>query len=706
MPFEALGEAARFGGRKGLVERRRLVGVEIVLDEDDLLGIGEVDVGDLLQDMGVVDGGAPLADLDPPPAFERGEDHEQGGGSVALVLVVVAGWTSRRRDDRRARFDRQLLGRFVEANDGSFWVVRTPVDVEHVLHAGDEVGVGVGRNDPLFLEVRLEDVFFRIRPMVLSLALSTIPSSTTLLQQTQRPMRAPVRRLRAGDGDQLRLRVAVEDFRSRARRIVLPRQHGLEPLLDQALAGARDIVETGLQRLDDLPVGPCRPVLGLIGLQENPCPGRHLHHRTALVQKLFKPRPLLRAQPNHVLLSAAALLARHESPPSPDFCDGGDSRNGLRRNDAQHYGIHDFLRAEPLFASNAANADNELRALVDAAHQVGLYVIFDIVLNHVGDVFAYNGNSTAPFSSTPLPIQWRDAAGTAQPTETDVATIPNPSTDALVWPSELRRNQFFHRQGTPDPNGPDTVGDFDSLKQMVTADPALQGFLIRAYQYVIARYDIDGFRIDTLRYLQGNLPQLFGNSVREFALSIGKKNFFTFGEVLDSSEEADIARFIGRNTTTGSDANSMVGVDAALDYPLFNVLTPTVKGFSAPSAVVAMYNLRKQTEQFILSSHGDASRFFATFLDNHDMKARIRFEQPGNVDEFDDQVTMGVACLYSLPGIPCLYYGTEQGLHGSGSDPAVREALWGIDPTFPQNTSFYLEIQKIAAVRSAQPALR
>ena len=90
------------------------------------------------------------------------------------------------------------------------------------------------------------------------------------------------------------------------------------------------------------------------------------------------------------------------------------------------------------------------------------------------------------------------------------------------------------------------------------------------------------FRIDTLRYLQGNLPQLFGNSVREFALSIGKKNFFTFGEVLDSNEEEDIASFIGRNTTTGDDADSLVGVDAALDYPLFNVLTPTVKGFSRP----------------------------------------------------------------------------------------------------------------------------
>jgi glycosidase len=370
------------------------------------------------------------------------------------------------------------------------------------------------------------------------------------------------------------------------------------------------------------------------------------------------------------------------------------------------YGIHDFLRAEPLFSSSAANADNELRALVDAAHEAGLYVIFDIVLNHVGDVFAYNGNSTAPFSSTPLPIQWRDAGGTAQPTETDVAAISNPSTDAVVWPSELQKNQFFRRQGTPDPNGSDTVGDFDSLKQMATADPALQGFLIRAYQYVIARYDIDGFRIDTLRYLQGDLPQLFGNSMREFALSIGKKNFFTFGEVFDASAEQDIARFIGRNTTTGGDASSMVGVDAALDYPLFFVLTPTVKGFTAPSALVAMYNQRKQIEQYILSSHGDATRFFVTFLDNHDVKARIRFEQPGNVDEFDDQVTMGVACLYSLPGIPCLYYGTEQGLHGSGSDPAVREALWGIDPTFPQNTSLYLGIQTIAAVRNAEPALR
>lgn len=365
------------------------------------------------------------------------------------------------------------------------------------------------------------------------------------------------------------------------------------------------------------------------------------------------------------------------------------------------YGIHDFLHAEPRFATDPANADNELRSLVDAAHEASLFVIFDIVLNHTGDVFAYNSNSEAPHSDTVLAVQWRDAMG--QPQFPDVGAIPNPPLGAVVWPSELQRNQYFRRQGTPDPNGDDTQGDFASLKQMVTADPDLQRFLIRAYQYVIARYDIDGFRIDTLRYLKGGLPRLFGNSIREFALAIGKKNFFTFGEVLDSNAEVDIARFIGRNT---SDASDLVGVDAALDYPLFNTLKPVVKGFASPASIVAMYTTRKTIERDILSTHGDATRFFITFLDNHDMKERIRYVEPGDEDRFNDQVTLGLACLYSLPGIPCIYYGTEQGLHGMGSDPAVREALWGIAPTFPEDSLFYQEIRKIAAVRDEEPALR
>lgn len=219
---------------------------------------------------------------------------------------------------------------------------------------------------------------------------------------------------------------------------------------------------------------------------------------------------------------------------------------------------------------------------------------------------------------------------------------------------------------------------------------------------MIARFDIDGFRIDTLRYLKNNLPLLFGNAIREFALISGKKNFFTFGEVFVGDAEQEIARFIGRTTTGDTDS---VGVDAALDYPLYFDLKPVVKGFAAPSHLVSMYVLRKQVEADVLSSHGDATRYFVTFLDNHDVKERIRYADPANPAQYDDQVTLGVACLFCLPGIPCLYYGTEQGLHGAGSDPAVREALWG-GPGFARNSGYYQHISQIAAVRRASPALR
>ncbi|MDQ6616697.1 MAG: alpha-amylase family glycosyl hydrolase [Actinomycetota bacterium] len=369
------------------------------------------------------------------------------------------------------------------------------------------------------------------------------------------------------------------------------------------------------------------------------------------------------------------------------------------------YGIHDFLRAEPRLADVADKADDELRALVDAAHEQGLYVIFDIVLNHTGNVFAYGTSAESGWHDQPQPVGWRNATGAPPAAPAPIEGIAPPrSPDALVWPSDLQHDGFFRRQGGPDPNGDDTVGDFASLKQMRTDDSQLQSLLIRSYQFVIARYDIDGFRIDTLRYLKGDLARTFGNAIREYALSIGKKNFFTFGEVLDQNAEDDIARFIGRNPNNSADAQ-VVGVDAALDYPLFNTLRPMVKGFSGPKTVVDMYQRRKVVERDVLSSHGDATRYFVTFLDNHDMKERIRYIQPGDEHRFDDQVTLGLACLYCLPGIPCLYYGTEQGLSGKGNDEAVREALWG-GPGFDTNNPFYQAIASIGRVRDKHPALR
>jgi glycosidase len=378
--------------------------------------------------------------------------------------------------------------------------------------------------------------------------------------------------------------------------------------------------------------------------------------------------------------------------------------NGQPNEGTYHgYGIQDFLAVDPRLASDPTHAAEELRELVDAAHAHGLFVILDIVLNHTADVFAYQGiGSEAPWQDQPYPtILWRDADGQARSDWTVGEAIPSPPADAAVWPAELRENAFFRRQGKPRTSG-DVVGDFFSLKQLRTDNRDLWNVLIRAYQYAIATYDIDGFRIDTLKFIDPAFALTFGNAMREFALSIGKKNFFTFGEI--AGDEWTVAQFIGRNVTVAGD---LLGVDAALDFPLFGALQAVAKGLAPPSQIAALYGLRQFVERNILSSHGEATNFFVTFLDNHDQNNRFYFRPDADPHAFDDQLTLGLGCLFGLIGIPCLYYGTEQGLHGGGNyAEAVREALWGKPDGFDQTSAFYRAVQQLAALRRAHPALR
>jgi glycosidase len=128
-----------------------------------------------------------------------------------------------------------------------------------------------------------------------------------------------------------------------------------------------------------------------------------------------------------------------------------------------------------------------------------------------------------------------------------------------------------------------------------------------------------------------------------------------------------------------------------------------MKGFAAPSTLVDMYQRRKDIERGVVSSHGEASRYFVTFLDNHDQQARFRFNDPA----FDAQVKAGLACLLTLPGIPSIYYGTEQGFSGRGNaDLFVREALWGAPSPFDTSNAFYRTIKDLTTLRASEPALR
>jgi glycosidase len=76
--------------------------------------------------------------------------------------------------------------------------------------------------------------------------------------------------------------------------------------------------------------------------------------------------------------------------------------------------------------------------------------------------------------------------------------------------------------------------------------------------------------------------------------------------------------------------------------------------------------------------------------------------------------------LYTAPGIPALYYGTEQGFNGGGEpgpygDNQIRECMfggrWGAFGTnsmhfFDQKHPIYREAARLAQVRTGEPALR
>src|SRR5437870_11805314 len=63
------------------------------------------------------------------------------------------------------------------------------VDGKHIFHCGYEGAVGLRRDDPALPAMRLETVFLSARPIVESLARSTMPSSTILCSNSRNVQR-------------------------------------------------------------------------------------------------------------------------------------------------------------------------------------------------------------------------------------------------------------------------------------------------------------------------------------------------------------------------------------------------------------------------------------------------------------------------------------------------------------------------------------
>ena len=374
-------------------------------------------------------------------------------------------------------------------------------------------------------------------------------------------------------------------------------------------------------------------------------------------------------------------------------------KNRQDLQDSYHgYGIQDFLHIDPRFGSLA-----DLQALTKAAHQRGMYVILDVVLNHTGDVFSYQGghpyfyyqDQVYPFG------EWREADPAAGFQDDDA-----------VWPVELQSPEVFKRRGEIRNwynEKESRNGDFLSLKELDLPQPSVLDTLVKVYKYWIATADLDGFRIDTVKHMEHSATAIFCNAIREYAQRIGKHNFFIFGEIV--ADDHTIQKYIGRNTRIENTNERFPALDAALDFPLYFILEDVIKGFASPAFLRARY------EDFrnMYADHGEAGQYFVTFVDNHDQMARP-YRRFMNNNAITKQAVMAIGYLLTSQGVPCIYYGTEQGFDGAGSDDSfVRECMfggtWGAFKSsgshfFNKQHEIYQGIAAISAIRRQRPVLR
>jgi glycosidase len=362
------------------------------------------------------------------------------------------------------------------------------------------------------------------------------------------------------------------------------------------------------------------------------------------------------------------------------------------------YGIQNFLEVDPRFGTLA-----DLQQLAREAHQRDMYVVLDIVFNHTGDVWAYPDNHPYYYwQGRQFPFgYWREG---------DPA--PGLQMEDAVWPVELQTAEAFKRRGQIR-NWYDhheaRDGDFLTLKELDLTRPGVLDTLIKVYKYWISVADLDGFRIDTVKHMEDSAVAIFCNAVREYAQSIGKHRFFLFGEIVD--DDATIQRYIGRNSRIEGTDERFPSLDAALDFPLYFMLEEIIKGFGNIDHLRSRYDAFHKK----YADHGAAGRYFVTFVDNHDQMARP-YRRFMHNNPHPRQAALALGYLLTTQGVPCLYYGTEQGFDGGGPDDAyVRECMFGGSwggfgsaghHCFDQQHEIYQAIAAIAAVRREQPALR
>lgn len=319
---------------------------------------------------------------------------------------------------------------------------------------------------------------------------------------------------------------------------------------------------------------------------------------------------------------------------------------------------------------------HDYRLLSDALHRRGMYLVQDIVVNHVGDFFYYDAKRPGPGQD--------QTKGQGQAHDPRLGYQPNLGSRPVQRPSQHPFSLNDPRRAADRQAGiyhwtPDIV-DYGNREQELTyqmaglddlntRNPRVREALRKSFAHWIREVGVDGYRVDTAFYVE---PEFFEDFIwrparaggtpglHEVARRTGRNSFFLFGEGFGIDGP-------GQNTQSQRIESYMQGPQAQqrrlhgmLNFPLYGALGDVLSR-GAPTAVLGQ-RLRAQ-----VALH-PRLHWMPTFVDNHDVD---RFLASGD----QRALVQALGSLFTLPGIPVVYYGTEQGF--TQQRASMFAAGWG-----------------------------
>lgn len=220
-------------------------------------------------------------------------------------------------------------------------------------------------------------------------------------------------------------------------------------------------------------------------------------------------------------------------------------------------------------------------------------------------------------------------------------------------------------------------GGYNLLVKLNQQNPAVRDYICDVIRFWVSEFDIDGIRLDAADVLDFE----YMKALRHVANEV-KPEFWLMGEVI----HGDYTRWVNEGT-----------LHSVTNYHLHKAL---YSGHNDHNYFEIAHTVKRLYEMG--GNRPDGLKLY-NFVDNHDVE-RI-------YTKLTDKAHMNPVhvLLYTLPGVPSIYYGSEFGLEGKKenySDASLRPALCLDDFKDAIETNPYTNlIAKLGEIRSRIPAL-